>query len=396
MTVTGNTTDSFLEKPTGDIVADFMKELPLLAEANFVETRTGSTLITIPTSTGKILKLPGNDPDEMRQRMMAALTGETESPPEILDEPVLSLYNIGRLVNGDANWGKVYVHDVVGCEHRCKHCWVHTAALGARFDHPWMQKKLDQLPTPFRGKTMQSADELFAYMLPKLDKQSMRVLYFTGGETLTYRGGVKRLAELAKEHDAIIGIDTDGYLVAKDETYLDAWEGLEYVIYPWVSIKGVDPVQFQRFTTIDGNYHDYPFVAMERFLERGFITIPGGVSLGAFAHGEDLSREPNSITMLHDRLSRIDHRFPNTLATHRITMGMMVHEMEAQSRRMEAAGYMGKNANGEYDAIVGHWKKKGTPLISEDPEKCDGKTLVQAKTPIIKGVIKRMKRRRTN
>lgn len=60
----------------------------------------------------------GINPGALGRKVLKKLYGRKS---DFIDEAVLPLYNIGRRLPNDCNWGEVYVSDVIGCNYRYAH-----------------------------------------------------------------------------------------------------------------------------------------------------------------------------------------------------------------------------------------------------------------------------------
>jgi len=310
--------------------------------------------------TASASSIHGIDPDLLGRKVIGRITGSPDSSRSYLNDPVFSFYNIGRRLPNDPHWGEVLVSDVIGCNYRCAHCWVSTDALNGSIGSAFLKKKNSQLPKEFRGNTLQDADAIFSYLLRKSESMPKRIFAFTGGETSLYRGGLKRVGELAQNasEKVHIGIDTDGYLIATQPEYLSAWDGLQDTFNLYVSIKGHDAASFQRFTSVNGKAYDTPFVAIETLLKHGFKTIPGGVVLNTIAHHDN----PVEVAeQLQARLSSIHPDLPRLLSYHAISW--MVHDRKAVSKRLKSRDYISTKPSDTRDAIVKTFERLKTPIV---------------------------------
>ncbi|MBN2052908.1 radical SAM protein [Candidatus Woesearchaeota archaeon] len=314
-------------------------------------------------------KASGINPAELGEAVLKRVYG-TDKP--FMDEPVLALYNIGRKIEHDPNWGLCYVSDVLICNYSCAHCWVSIYARNGILESDFMRKKPQKFVSNFRGKIIHPADTIFDYLEKKSGDVRKKIFAFTGGETLFHRAGLKVMGELAKQaaretgKKIIIGIDTNGWLIAEHKDYLDAWEGLQDVMSLYVSIKGTEPKEFQRFTGVDGRYYDYPFIALERLLKRGFFAIPGGIVLNTFADKHSLEHKINPVTRLHERLSAIHPELPCTISYHAVSM--RAHDPKALSRRMKSRGYEKTTPSLVKESLINYFNKQGSPILEHLPE----------------------------
>lgn len=310
-------------------------------------------------------KAPDINPEKLGKIVMERVSG-VQAP--FVDDAVLSLYNIGRRLANDPQWGEVYVSDVIGCNFRCAHCWVSSDALNGDTDSEFVRKKAAGFVTAFRHETNHSADSVFDYLQKRSKGKEQKVFAFTGGETSFYRAGLQRMARRALEadDDITIGIDTNAWLIAQHDDYLDAWQGLQDVVYVYVSIKGTTPQEFQRFTGVQGEHYDAAFVAIEKLLKKGFRTIPGGIVLNMFANEHELMEKENPVTRLYDRLSRIHPLLPSMISCQ--TVSRQVHDQKHQSKTMKQRGYVNTRPSLVRKTLIEHFKEHGTPIIELLPE----------------------------
>lgn len=285
------------------------------------------------------------------------------------DNPVVSIVKI-RPIKDPSNKALDISVDVAGCNFRCAHCWVSNASLSANFRDPAMQKKLDSLPKPFR-KNPVDALALAEYLAERLKKTAGQFegsgISFSGGEPLPYRGGIRTIGEYIQKRPEpfYVNMETTGYLIAQDEKYLDAFEGLQDTLRFYVSIKNMDPASFARFTGVDGAHHEDAFIALERLYKRGFLATPGGIVLNTFEDEKNLGKPDNAIEKLHARLSRIHPDLPRALAYHSVTFGQ-VQAPEEQKKRFDSRGYGDTSPGAVRKALTSHFAAQGTPVIMAD------------------------------
>ncbi|MBI1326557.1 MAG: radical SAM protein [Alphaproteobacteria bacterium] len=284
------------------------------------------------------------------------------------DEAAMSIIKIRDVANANDVALDISV-DVLGCDIRCDHCFVSNASLAADYSHPSIQSKLKKLPKAFR-QARSSATELAAYLHTKLAKSAKQHegsgVSFSGGEPLPYRGGIKAIAEYfqTQPEPFYVNVETHGELIALDETYLDAFEGLQDTLRFYVSIKATDDKNFARFTGAKQGRDD-AFIALERLLKRGFLATPGGVVLDCFEAPENLNAEDNAITRLHTRLSEIHPDLPRAIAYHSVTKGQ-VQAPQEQEARMRKSGYWDLRPKPVQQALLAHFAARGTPVIMAD------------------------------
>ncbi len=323
--------------------------------------------------------IPNIDPARLGQVVVNRIY---ETKEQFIDDPVIALYNIGRYLKEDPHWGPVYVSDVVGCNYRCAHCWVADDALNGHLDSEFIIKKTSGFVNSFKGSSLHKVDDIYPYLRNKADKLENKILAFTGGETTLYRGGIKRLGELAKYTGVRIGLDTNGFQIAQDPAYLDALEGLQDVLNFYVSLKDVMFSSFNRFTGVKEEYCDHGFIAMENLLKRGFLAIPGGIVLNTFGYDND---PEFCADMLFSRLSVIHDDLPKLVSYHKIST--MVHDRKAQSTKMKSRGYLNTKPSMMEKIILDKFSHKGSPILEAQPENTDipGSIL---KEKILKKIIK--------
>ena len=321
--------------------------------------------------------LPNIDPARLGLAVLRNISG---SGQKYIDEPVLALYNMGRKLPNDPHWGLAYVNDVVGCNYRCAHCWVADDALAGKTGSGFVEKKAGQFAKAFRGRATHGADEVFGYLMKKSDGLEKRIFAFTGGETTFYRGGIRRVAELAQREKGVkIGMDTNGWLIAQDPKYLDAWDGLQDTLNLYVSIKGVTPESFRRFAGVNEVHADASFKAIETLLKRGFKAIPGGVVLNTFAHHDN---PYEMIGLLHGKLSGIHPDLPRLVSYHKIST--MVHDQQALSLRLRSRDYVKMRPSDFERMLVSEFEKRKTPIIDTIRGSVPG---IVAKDKVLKRVI---------
>ncbi len=282
-----------------------------------------------------------------------------------VDDPVIALYNIGRRLKFDPHWGPVLDNDVIGCNYRCAHCWVAEEALDAKLNSEFIQKKNRAKVASMRGAAIHSSEDIFRYLMKRSERDGLQMWAFTGGETTLYRGGISSVARLAMKEGVTVGADTNGWLIAKHDDYLDAWEGLQDTLHLYVSIKGTTPGEFERFTAVCGEHYEAPFVAVERLLRRGFEAIPGGVVTNTLATEAELKDNPNPITRLYDRLAMIHPDLPSLLSYHKVST--MVHDQRALSRKMRSRGYTNTKPGLIARELDSYFSSKGNPIVKEEP-----------------------------
>ena len=330
-------------------------------------------------------RLPRIDPIQLGQAVISRLSDHKDP---YLDEPVIGLYNLGRLIPCDSNWGRACVSDVLGCNFRCAHCWVHGDALNARLDSAWVADKVMQFPQRFAGRAIHGADDLFEYLAQRLKKTQSSVAAFTGGEPTQYRAGIGRFAALARARGGIkVGVDTSGFMIADHLEYLDAWEGLQSTLSIYVSIKGATPEAFQRLTGVDPAYHDYPFIALQRLLQRGFFTVPGGIVLNSLTNAAGCDEARAQIARLHQRLTAIHPDLPRAVSCHKVTFGKMVHQPAKQSARMRSRGYYDTRPAAARAILEDYFAQRGTPLLESRPQN-RGKAGIDFKKRVIERIIR--------
>jgi uncharacterized Fe-S cluster-containing radical SAM superfamily protein len=318
------------------------------------------------------------NPGKLGKKVLTRISGKGK----IIDNPVFALYNLGRRLQFDHHWGEVYVNDVVGCNYRCAHCWVCTDALNGNTSSGFVGKKTSQFPGEFKGEAMHRADDVFDYLQHKARDKEWKVFAFTGGETSFYRGGLKRMAERAREAgDIAIGIDTNGWLISQNAKYLDKFEGLQDVMNFYVSVKGVTPEEFSRFTGVDGKFYDAPFKAIERLLKRGFQATPGGVVLNTIAHGQDGEEVAE---MLHARLAQIHPQLPALVSYHKIST--LVHDRQELSRRMQSRGYTKTKPSAFERTLLDSFERLGTVILHGQPENQNTPRMVLNR-PVLEEII---------
>jgi len=283
----------------------------------------------------------------------------------IIDEPIFALYNMGRRLKNDCHWGEVYVNDVIGCNYRCAHCWVSTDALNGNINSDFIMRKLSQFSSKFKGRLIHNADDVFNYLEHKAKDKKWKVFAFTGGETSFYKGGLKKMAERARESksDIAIGIDTNGWIISQQEDYLDVFDGLQEVMNFYVSIKGITPKSFSRFTEVAPKYYDSAFIAIEKLLRRGFKTIPGGIVLNTIAYEQNAEEVAEK---LYGRLSQIHPKLPALVSYHKIST--LVHNRQELSRRMKNRGYIHTKPSEFEKVLIDCFNRSGTPIIESLPE----------------------------
>jgi uncharacterized Fe-S cluster-containing radical SAM superfamily protein len=303
----------------------------------------------------------GFNPIKLGDGLVKRISGSTS---HFIDEPVFAAYNVGRYFKNGSKWGDAFMIDALGCNLRCAHCFGHNDALTGKISSDFVKSKVDNLPKKFRGSAIHSADDIFDYLLPLLEKKKTNIIEFTGGEPTFYRGGLKRMSELAKhvKKGITVGVNTNGLLIAEFADYLEAFEGLQDALYFYVSIKGTSPEEFKRFTSANGNYYDHPFIAIKRLLERGFRTIPGGIVLNTFADESAIEEKDNPITRLYSRLSEIHPLLPGLISYDQITYGR-VYQPEEQIKRMRERGYVDCKPSMVENALFTYFEEKGTPII---------------------------------
>lgn len=315
-------------------------------------------------------------------QITAKVLKRVASSSKIVDAPVFSLYNIGRRLKSDPCWGETYVSDVVGCNFRCAHCWVNDSSLNGNLNSEFLSRKFSELPAQFSEHKTQEADAVFDYLQKKSNNKEEIVFAFTGGETTLYRGGLQRIAERIKTQDKDIklGIDTNGWLIAQKQDYLDSFKGFEEVVHFYVSIKGTNPESFSRFTGVKPEYFESPFIALERLLKAGFRAIPGGVVLNTLAYEQNPSQVAE---VLHNRLTLIHPELPKTLSYHRISM--QVHDQQQLSNRMKSRGYAHTKPSEFERILLDYFKKKKTEIIRAIPG-------IKSKKEVIERIIADLRR----
>lgn len=277
------------------------------------------------------------------------------------DAPLLSIVKI-RPVKSDKDQALDISVDVAGCNFRCAHCWVSNASLSANFRDEAVRVKLAALPKQFQENPI-NADEFAAYLHARLKKSAKEQVgsgvSFSGGEPLPYRGGIAAIAKYFQNQPEpfYVNMETTGHLIAQDEGYLDAFEGLQDTLRFYVSIKAADDAGFAQFTGAEGAYHTDAFIALERLLKRGFLATPGGVTLNCF--------DPEKIPVLHAKLTEIHPDLPRALAYHSVTFGQ-VQAPEEQKTRFKARGYGGVSPAQVKAKLLAHFAASGTPVIMAD------------------------------
>lgn len=276
------------------------------------------------------------------------------------DRPVLAAYNVSRHRGGDDNLGPQYSIDPIGCPYACAFCWVHPAALAGSMDSKFLQNKAAKKTGEFRGELIHDAGAVVDRLFKRMRKDDIRVLSITGAETTTYRGAIKTIAERAQKEGIHVNIDTMGLQIDQCPEYLDAFRGLEDTLGFYISVKHVDPGEFERLTGVDRAFMDVPFRAMEKALKKGFTVMPGGIILNTFATSADLAQRPNHVTVLYDRLAAIHPRLPALLSCDKMTY--LVHDPKAVAARMKARGYTDTEPQEVLKAVMSYWEERGTPL----------------------------------
>lgn len=305
------------------------------------------------------------DPLKLNRTINLRTIGEDT---DVSDSATLSFLKI-RPIKGTGGTVDISI-DVSGCNFRCAHCWVSNASLGANFNDPSIQKKVNALPKAFRNKANDASDVaeyLHARLLKTATEHKGSGVSLSGGEPLPYRGGIKTLAGYFQEQPQpfYINLETTGFLIARDESYLDVFDGLQDTLRFYVSIKSMNPERFEQFTGVEAQYLDDAFIVLERILKRGFLATPGGVVLNTFETVDNLDNRNNDIARLHQRLSHIHPDLPQALAFHKIDFANVQNREELNKRMINRGLEHTRTATAPkiQKALISYFENAGTPIM---------------------------------
>jgi uncharacterized Fe-S cluster-containing radical SAM superfamily protein len=287
------------------------------------------------------------DPDKLGNLALKQVLGE--SGP-YSDAPVLPVYRT-REYDGK-RYGKVIFFEVLGCNSNCAHCYVSEDHLRAKLDSSLLQKRLQKLPGNLKGKLLHSSDELYEYGRNRYARTAElkgRALELTGGEPTLYRGGIKRLAERAQDDGVLIVVKSNGYLIASDEGYLDAFSGLEDTLKFSFSVRGTTEQEAQRFSGVKSpGYHLAPFIAAKKVIERGFEEPLLDVTIDTIADPESLGQDDNPITRLKMFFEGAGFENFRNMDVNRITQQIYGNRFPGLDRKMVERGYWSIDESGEF------------------------------------------------
>jgi len=337
------------------------------------------------------IKLPKMDPARSSGALIRKIVGkEAEVSEQWIDDPVFAVYKMGRPYVSNT-WGSIMQVDVTGCPYRCSFCWVHNEALSGQYAG-FLDKKIGGLPKNFREAMQKdgtvSAEDLYEYQKARIGRfeargKDVEMITFSGGSPTLYRGGLVKMAELAQRDGLKIGIYTEGFHIAQNPEYLDAFEPYKDSVRWFVSVKNATPETFQQMTGVDPKYSDSHFTAMKMLLERGYTTYPGGLILDTFVSKEQLNSEQGEdpFVALHEKLAAIHPDYPQLLAYDKATRGM-VHDPAGQSKKMASRGYGArKTVPSAVEAkLVETFERLGTkilPFSAEKPKSITGKEVME-------------------
>lgn len=237
-------------------------------------------------------------PDKLTEAILRKTGAEREGY-----EPVLPIYR-ARYWGMTRKWGDTFIVDVVGCNEDCAHCYVPIPFLRADLGSPEFQKKLFELPKTLRNFP-QKVDLVFEYtlrlMTDKLGDYRWGAIELSSGEPTIYPRAVRRLGELCRPHGIVLGINTDGYLIATRPNYLKQFDGLQDTMGFLVSIKGTTPEDFEKFSGVRGEYYLTPYVAAQKIVQAGFEQPFLGVTVDTIANPGSVPEDVDRLMMMIDQ-----------------------------------------------------------------------------------------------
>jgi uncharacterized Fe-S cluster-containing radical SAM superfamily protein len=287
------------------------------------------------------------DPDKLGRIPLRRLLGE-DGPYS--DEPSLPVYRIRRYEG--KRLGSVVFFEVLGCDASCAHCYVPEEYLRAKISSERVQEALRRLPGKLKGNLLNTADDIYEYgraRQAKLGDVVGKALELTGGETSLYRGGIKRLAQRAKEDGMIVIVKSNGYLIASHDEYLDAFQGLEDTLKFSFSVRGTTAEEARRFSGVNHpGYYLVPFIAAEKVMAKGFEAPLLDVTLDTLADEGLLRHADNPVTRLDALFRRVGFEGFRNMDANRITQQIFGNRFPGLDRKMVERGYWSKNDDGGF------------------------------------------------
>lgn len=266
------------------------------------------------------------------------------------DAPVLPVYRTRKYVGNRC--GTVVFFEVIGCDANCAHCYVHEDYLRARLSSNRLKESLQKLPGKLKGKLVHDADDIYDYgrgVHAKIGRVRGKAIELTGGEPSLYSGGIKRLGERAKPDGVFIIVKSNGYRIASNDDYLDAFEGLEDTIKFSFSVRGTTEEESERFAGVKSpNYHLVPFIAAEKVMQRGFEEPLLDVTIDTIADEEALKQEDNPIMRLNKLFESIGFKDFKNIDPSRITQQIFGNRFPGLDRKMVERGYWSVNDSGYF------------------------------------------------
>ena len=253
-------------------------------------------------------------------------------------------------------WGAdSFIIDVLGCNEDCAHCYVPTPLLRADINSFEFEKKFRKLPRLLQ-EFPQPADKLFEYSLNRFKKKfgsaQGGVIELNGGEPTLYPGAIKRLGELCQREKITLGVNTNGFVIATQDGFLNDLDGLQDTIAFMVSIKGTMPEEFRKFSGASAKHYLTPFIAAKEIQKRGFRPARLGVILDTIAAPETIDKDLKRFFLLLNEFG-LDKRMINL---DRITEKILGHELPTMNKMIKS---------GYYDREEGGLIRHTNPLLVE-------------------------------
>ncbi|MBI5166264.1 MAG: radical SAM protein [candidate division NC10 bacterium] len=148
-------------------------------------------------------------------------------------------------------YGGISTGYTVGCPLRCAFCWVEWSR-----DFP---ESSGEFFTP---------SEVHRLLLSNARHRRIRKLRISGGEPTLGRDHLLHVLDLLKGQDYLFILETNGILLGADEGYVRDLSGYRN-LYLRISLKAGTAEGFERRTGARGEFHGFPFRAVEHLLKAG-------------------------------------------------------------------------------------------------------------------------------
>ena len=169
-----------------------------------------------------------------------------------------------------ARWyGGIITADCVGCGLLCKFCWVSDEVMNR----------------PAEAGKFYTPDEIAHGLVTLAKKRGLRQLRVSGGEPTIGKPHLLQLLDRLKREDCLFILETNGILIAHDESYAEELSRYDFV-HVRVSLKGCNEEEFCMLTGAKPDGFKLQLKSIEKLVEADVSCHPSIMT--SFSHRKAL------------------------------------------------------------------------------------------------------------